>query len=255
MNCREMDAILFSGGDLSAEAREHLAHCPNCRALAEALSAPSSGAVDAAALERARTQIPQLLEPVKPLEPAGTYAAGFLLVAAAIGAGAASLVGLYGLHVLAPWQGAAVFAVLLASLALAAFAAAGDMRPGARTLPGTLTFGVAFGGAEVVFLTLFSDYRMGRFANQGITCFRFGMMVAVVTALLVWLAARRGYIVAPISTGAALGALSGLAGLTMLELHCPILHVPHLIVWHAAVLVASAALGAAAGWAARLKPA
>jgi len=255
MNCHEMDAILFSGGELPPEAREHLATCESCRALAGVMGDDVSYDIDAATLEQARRQIPQDLLPVKPLAPANVFAAGFLVVAAALAAGAASLVGLHGLAVLAPAQELVVFTVLPALLLLAAFALARDMRPGAWTMKGGVVSGLAFGAIELVFVSLFSDYSMGRFVHEGTVCFRFGMAIAIVTAALTWLAVRRGYVVAPISTGATIGALSGLAGLTALELHCPILYVPHLAVWHAGVLVTSIALGAAAGWLGRVKPA
>jgi hypothetical protein len=40
------------------------------------------------------------------------------------------------------------------------------------------------------------------------------------------------------------GTLSGLAGLIMLELHCPNFEVPHLVVWHTAVVLFSGGVGA-----------
>jgi hypothetical protein len=39
----------------------------------------------------------------------------------------------------------------------------------------------------------------------------------------------------------ACGTLAGLAGVIMLELHCAKLLAPHLVVWHTAVLLVSAA--------------
>jgi hypothetical protein len=255
MTCREMDAALFAGGELPRPARDHMAQCANCRALAATLRGDAFYAVDAATLDRAHSQIPEALAPVRPLAPAGAYAALFAVIAAGVAAVAAARIGLRGLPLLTPVQGAAVFGVLLALLLLAAFAVARAMRPGARTVRGMVVFGVAFAATEAVFLMLFHDYSMGRFVHSGLACFRTGLACAAAAALLVWLAMRRGYVVAPVSTGAAIGALAGLAGLTALELHCPLLNVPHLAVWHAGVLAASAATGAAAGWAARMKPA
>lgn len=255
MNCRDMDAALLAGGELSGEARDHMAQCANCRALAGALGDTVSYAVDDAALNRVRGQILETLTPVRPIAPAGAFALLFLLIAAALAAGIASLAGLHGLPVLTPVQGVLVFGTLLALLALASFAVARDMRPGARTVRGIVVFALALAAMEGVFLTLFHDYAMGQFVHSGIACFRMGMACAAVTALLVWVPLRRGYVVAPVSTGAAIGALAGLAGLAALELHCPILLVLHLAVWHAGVLVASAGIGALVGRAARRKPA
>ena len=75
-----------------------------------------------------------------------------------------------------------------------------------------------------------------------------GTLTAVPAGVVVWLLVRRGYILAPISAGCSIGALAGLTGLFALELHCPILTIPHVAIWHAAVVAVSAALGAASGW-------
>jgi hypothetical protein len=47
---------------------------------------------------------------------------------------------------------------------------------------------------------------------------------------------RRGFAVNSTAAGLAQGTLAGLAGVTMLELHCPIFEAPHVLVWHIAVL-------------------
>jgi len=47
--------------------------------------------------------------------------------------------------------------------------------------------------------------------------------------------------------GLAAGTLSGLTGLTMLELHCPNLKAIHVMVWHVAVVIVSGILGFAIG--------
>ena len=253
MNCEQMDALLFSGGELPPDARQHLETCASCRALAGALGDNVDYSIAPATLQRAQSLIPAELAPVKPLARPQAFASLFLLAAGAIAGGAAWWKGFYGIRALTLVHGLVIFAVLAALLGLAAYALAGDMRPGARTVRGLVIFGLAFGAMELVFLTLFSDYALGQFVQQGIPCFKMGMSCAVATAALVWLAVRKGYIVAPVSTGATIGALSGLAGVTALELHCPLQLVPHVMVWHAGVLVASAGLGAAAGWAARWK--
>jgi hypothetical protein len=44
------------------------------------------------------------------------------------------------------------------------------------------------------------------------------------------------------------GTLAGLAGVTMLELHCPNFEALHVMLWHTAVVPASGAAGALLGW-------
>jgi hypothetical protein len=54
---------------------------------------------------------------------------------------------------------------------------------------------------------------------------------------------RRGFAVNPPAAWFAAGALAGLAGVTMLELHCANFEAPHIIVWHIAVIPLSALIG------------
>jgi hypothetical protein len=51
----------------------------------------------------------------------------------------------------------------------------------------------------------------------------------------------------------AAGTLAGLAGVGMLELHCPNFQATHILVWHTAVVPVSAALGALLGWTIRFR--
>jgi len=49
------------------------------------------------------------------------------------------------------------------------------------------------------------------------------------------------------AAGLAAGTVAGLAGLGMLELHCPNLKAVHVLVWHVAVVAVSGGLGFALG--------
>ena len=62
---------------------------------------------------------------------------------------------------------------------------------------------------------------------------------------------RRGFAVNSVSAGLVGGALAGLCGVTMLELHCANFQAMHVLVWPTAVVPASAAVGALVGWALR----
>ena len=103
------------------------------------------------------------------------------------------------------------------------------------------------GAFVVVFAILFYDYRLDRFLSEGMACLATGMLYAGATALLLWLVIRRGFILNPVAAGVAVGALAGLGGLGMLELHCPILKAMHLMVWHTAVIPLSGLAGYLAG--------
>jgi hypothetical protein len=78
-----------------------------------------------------------------------------------------------------------------------------------------------------------------------------GVLHAIPAGLLSWLVLRRGFAVNFESAGLMAGTLGGLAGVGLLELHCPNFQATHILVWHTAVLVVSGALGALGGRALR----
>jgi hypothetical protein len=218
------------------------------REMDEKLIALRPDAVDPAVLERIRGPLGASLERVRPLAPAGVFAAGFLIIFAAVAIADSAWFGRAGLSMLTNAQRFLIFGVLMALALLAAVAVARDMRPGARSVRGGVLLGVALIIVEVVFFLLFHDYSTEKFLRFGLHCFRSGLECAIPTALLVWLTVRRGYVVAPVSTGAAVGAIAGLTGVAAQELYCPVQTIPHVAIWHGAVLVVSVAAGALIGW-------
>jgi hypothetical protein len=120
----------------------------------------------------------------------------------------------------------------------------GSHRPAA---PGTF-LAVACAALAVLFAILFRDPLAGHFVSQGVACLTAGLLTAVPTGLAGWMILRRGFAVNPTSAGLAAGTLAGLAGVTMLELHCPNFQTWHVLVWHTTVVPVSAAAGALVGW-------
>jgi len=78
-----------------------------------------------------------------------------------------------------------------------------------------------------------------------VACLKAGLAWSLPAGVLSWLVLRRGFAVDRTAAGIAAGAFAGLAGLTVLELHCPNFRLPHVAVWHVAV----PPLVALAGWA------
>jgi hypothetical protein len=204
--------------------------------------------VDPALLQRVRASLLASLSPVRRLAPARNYAATFVAVFAAIAIGVGQALRMRGLLLLNSVERIAIFGALVLFAGVAGIVVARDMRPGSKTLRGWVLLAGALIGIEVVFFSVFHDYSSGSFWRSGSRCLGIGLLCAMPTALAVWLIVRRGYIVARVSTGAAIGTLAGLTGLTALEFHCPILAIPHVVVWHTAVVVVGAGAGALAGW-------
>jgi hypothetical protein len=251
MTCREVDEALIAraGDELPPRVREHLSNCDSCRKLASAMaSAGSPSAFPAGVRDRVHNSIPSTFARVQPLAPAALWIVLFLLLFAAIGVGAAARFGIYGWPVLSMAARILIFSVLLAVSVWAAFVTAKQMRPGSRTTRSGVLLLLTLLAMETLLFLIFDDYSLGQFFRAGLRCLGLGMLTAVPAGIVVWLLARRGYILAPISAGCSIGALAGLTGLFALELHCPILTIPHVAIWHVAVVAISAALGAAGGW-------
>ncbi len=190
------------------------------------------------------------MRPIRPLPPAWRIAAGMVAVCAAVALAGAVRAGLFGIARMGLLERLLVFPALVIFAWLAAGSFAAQMIPASRlrTSPGAL---LALGTAALlaVFAVLFRDYHTDHFVSAGIACLLAGLFHAAPAGLLSWLLLRRGFATRPVSAGLAAGTLAGLAGLGMLELHCPNFQAAHILVWHVAVVPVSAALGALLGWA------
>jgi hypothetical protein len=137
-----------------------------------------------------------------------------------------------------------MFPLLASVTALAAMRAVSEMIPGSRRRIASwqllIIAIVAFLAVDAI---LFRDYSLGNFVPDGIVCLRAGLEIAAPVGAGAWLVLRRGFAVNPPSAGLAAGTLAGLAGVVMLELHCPLFLAPHIMVWHAAVIPVAAMAG------------
>lgn len=218
--------------------------------LKQAAQAPHD--VDPAVLDHVARSIGSSLGPVRPLPPAWVLAGVLVLICAAVALAGAARLGLYGIQKLSVLEAALVFPVLAILICLAATAFVGEMIPGSRrrVAPGFL-LGAGSLALLAVFAVLFRDYRTERFVSQGVACLTAGLLHAIPAALASWLLLRRGFAVNSIAAAVAAGTLAGLAGATMLELHCANFEAPHVMLWHTAVMPLCAAAGALLARAAR----
>jgi hypothetical protein len=205
-------------------------------------------------LQRIADAIKPSLSPVRPLPPTWAMVAGLVLVCASVSLAGAARAGFFGFAKMDLAERLLIFP----ALALLAWVAASEfihaMIPGSlrRISPGAI---LGFGSAALlaIFAFLFRDYQTDHFFSVGIVCLFTGLLHAIPAALLGWLLIRRGFAVDPVTAGLLAGVFGGLAGVGVLELHCPNFQAAHVLVWHTAVVPLSGAAGALVGWALRFR--
>ena len=210
--------------------------------------------LDPIVLERIDDSIRRSLRPVKPLPPVWLIAGGLVLVCTAIALAGAARAGFFGvakMNLLERWL---VFPALGLLACFAAVSFVHQMIPASRlrVSPGAL-LALSSVALLAVFAHLFRDYYTDHFLSAGIACLLTGLLHAIPAGLLSWLMLRRGFAVNHVSAGLVVGTLGGMAGVGMLELHCPNFQAAHILVWHTAVVPVSAALGALLGWELRFR--
>jgi len=204
---------------------------------------------DPALLDRIAQSIQPTVRPVRPMPSTAKLAGGLLLLSVAIAQIVAALLGLKGALAMNDPQRLAIFPALLILIGSTAAAWASEMIPGSRrrTAP-AIMLAAASAILLALFPALFHDSPTEHFVSHGVACLMAGLVTAVPVALAGWWLLRRGFAVNRTSAGLAAGTLAGLAGVTMLELHCPNFQTWHVLVWHTAVVPVSAAAGALFAW-------
>jgi len=206
--------------------------------------------VEPALLKRIADSINSSLRPVRPLPPTWVLTGGLALICAAVAVAAAARAGFYGIEKLGTWERVLIFTTLGILVWAAAKEFVSQLIPGSRQRLGVGALLMIVGAALLgVFALVFRDYRTDHFISAGLACLLTGLLLAIPAALLSWLLLARGFAVNPIAAGLVGGALAGLCGVTMLELHCANFQALHVLVWHTAVVPLSAALGALVAWA------
>jgi hypothetical protein len=205
-------------------------------------------AVPAELMKRVADSIGPSLQPVRPLAPTWALVIGVVLVGTAVALVGAARAGVQGVEALGVPARLLIFGALALLAGVSAAQMVREWIPGSRYVPSAAILAASCLALLVVFALLFHDYQTNHFLSSGLTCLATGLLHAVPAALLAWWLLRRGYPVNSVSAGLTAGTFAGLAGLTMLELHCTNFEALHVLVWHTLVVPVSAALGALAGW-------
>jgi hypothetical protein len=218
------------------------------RVLTEAARRSPPQEVDAGVVQRAKASVVSSLQPVRPLASSRVFLVIFFILFAAVAALGAVVFGVRGFPVLSGVQRAVIFPLLVAAAAMAAIAAIREMRPAGGRRIGSLTLALSVLVPLAAFAFLFRNYDPGNFVPDGVKCLTAGLACAIPAAIVAALVLRRGFVLHWPAAGIASGTLAGLAGIAMLELHCPILKAPHIMVWHVAVVWISGLGGWLVGW-------
>lgn len=208
-------------------------------------SAPVPQGPHAEALGRITASLQSDLSPVRPLPASWILSAASLTIAAAVALAGAARSGFSGFEKMDWLQRTVIFCTLGIFTWAAGSEFVNSMIPGSRRRISPrgllLTATVAL---AAMFALLFRDYHTRHFLSAGIVCLVIGVIHAVPVGLLTGLLLRRGFAVDPVSAGFLAGILGGLAGVGVLELHCPNFQAAHVLVWHTAVVPVCGAIGA-----------
>ena len=219
------------------------------RVLVEKLSEQSASCELRPELTQAIAErIGQNLTAVRPLGPFGYYAAGFALIFLAPIVAALGMLSTNGIARMSPAAIVLAFGALAICAALLAVSLAADMSPGSRRpAPSVVLTGGILLSLAAIFCVLLPYRTETSFWVQSGLCLQLGVVFAVPTAALAWGLLRRGAVLSPAISGAAAGLLGGLAGLTVLEIHCPDHNLAHVLVAHWGAALVCTAIGLVAG--------
>jgi hypothetical protein len=196
-------------------------------------------------LDRIIASIKPSFRPVRPLPSTRKLVIALFMVCITVSVAGAARAGFYGFAKMSLPTRVITFLTLSLLILMADIEFVHDMIPGSlrRWSPAAL-LGICTAVLLSVFALLFRDPGMDHFISAGIKCLLAGLLHAVPAGLLSWLVLRRGFAVRSISAGFAAGTLGGLAGVGLLEMHCPNFQSAHVLLWHIVVVPLSAAVGA-----------
>jgi hypothetical protein len=248
MNCHDVDRALSQGLPLPLQVKEHAGTCDRCQQLIAAVNLVPTDAPSPAALSSISDSLAANLRPVRPLAPERYFVGAFVGIFVSIVALSVYHVGAFAITVMTPLQTTTILGTLAICTGLLVYSLVKQMAPGSRQRipPALLAVGITILVA-IVMAVLFQVQQEENFWGNAWACIQAGTLVGAIAAVPFWLVLRRGAILSPRMTGAAAGLLAGLAGTSMLEMHCPILDASHILLSHLGVAILCSLAGLAMG--------
>lgn len=199
---------------------------------------------DRASFQAIESAIRSDLKPVRRLSGISLFALLFILAALAIVAAGACFLASHGWNALTPAARLSVFTVLALSAVLLAFALAQQMVPGSRVYWTTgFLFSIVSALILAICAAIFHIEANPHFLRSGLICLGVGTSFAIPAAILFATIAGRGVVLSRERAWPLGGMLAGLVGMTVLEIHCPILDLRHIAAWHFGIPLAGALTG------------
>jgi hypothetical protein len=195
-------------------------------------------------LNRIESAITSSLHPVRPMANRWILSSALVVVVSAVALLGGAAAGFEGVQQMDGWKRGLIFPTLLLMVALAGSCYTGVMLPGSRrVLSPALVLMMSCAVTAGTFVATFHDYGTEAFVSQGVGCLKAGVTLAVPASACGWWVLRRGWALDRTAAGLSAGILAGLAGLALLELHCPSGQVFHVLVWHIGVVAVCAVGG------------
>ncbi len=254
--CKRIDAEFdrrfeVSAGEISADARKHLASCARCRNLYRWIAEqPVVTRVSSELSQRIQGKLVASLTPGRPMASIRVCVLRFLAMFLAFAAGLVVTMGAAGLRQMNTWQFLGSGLLLAAGAVLFSLSLARQMTPGSRRGIPTWLAMALFSGTALGGITLLFPWReTGTSIGLSWQCSLREFAIAAPAAALLWLLLRRSApALSPTALGASVGAMAGLLAVTVLQFGCVYQQALHLLLWHWSVLAISAGAGALFGW-------
>ena len=188
------------------------------------------------------------LTPVKPIPSQSRLVLTFLAVFAVCALALMATLNKAGFHLMTGVQMAWMAAILAGGGVLFSLALAWRMVPASRWgLPFWLVLMLS-GLVPIAGIALLFPWRVpSAFVSEGWPCATLELIIAIPSAVVYWLIARRGALFASAGLGATLTGLAVFLTLIPLQFQCMFQQAPHLLIWHGGPALVLIGVGALIG--------
>jgi hypothetical protein len=247
MNCEDFQEAVVQGQGKTSAAVEHLQTCSACEQFASALD-NFTDEPDTQHLRFIKDRISHETSRVRPLPSNERMMIWGILLFSIFSVLIALPFGHRGFDRLSQQQRWLYVAVILIAALLLCSETIQQLIPGTRRLWNRwVPPAIALGSLVTLTCFLFDTRGLAGDVPHGVPCLVLGLFSASIGGVLSYLLVRNGYPVSPRMSGLVTGLFSGLAGVTVLAIHCPLLEAGHIIVWHLGSMVLAGACGAVLG--------